>query len=96
MDLNAPASDDNLFAVTDTDIFTWASQYLPRPSAEAFTAWLDDHLSDWADDDVTLRRVLTGAYQQWTGGDLPTPDCPHGYRATDTCPMCDPDKENAR
>lgn len=87
MDLNANATEDH--------IFQWAAQYLTRPSAEAFTEWINQKISDWENDAFSIRDVLTGAYQQWTGGDLPAPDCAHGYRLTDTCPACDTDQENA-
>ncbi|MEE2041260.1 hypothetical protein Q8791_28950 [Nocardiopsis sp. CT-R113] len=74
MDLNQPATDDALDAVTWDDIHTWASNFLHTPSATAFTDWLDDHLGDRGNDDSTVRDVLIGAHQEWTGADLPDPD----------------------
>lgn len=91
MDLNETAVGENLDDVTQADILAWATTYLPDPSAEAFAEWLNSHLGDWENEAISIHEVLTGAYQQWTGGDLPAPDCPHGYRLTDTCPVCDHD-----
>lgn len=73
MDLNTPATSDNIDQFTQDDILAWATNYLPRPSAKAFTSWLDNHISDWEDEDVTIRDVLVGAYQEWIGTDLTNP-----------------------
>ncbi len=45
----------------------------PARSAAAFTDWLNVHLGDWANEDVTVHQVLTGAWQEWTGRDYPNP-----------------------
>lgn len=73
MNLNANATDDHLDNLTEDHIFQWATQYLPRPSAEAFTEWLNSCICDWENGAVSIRAVLTGAYQQWTGNDYPNP-----------------------
>lgn len=73
MNLDAPAIEDNLDTLTDEHILAWASQYLPDPSAEAFTDWIEPEISDYANHDITIRQVLTGAYQEWTGHEYPNP-----------------------
>lgn len=73
MDLNKPATADQIDAVTYVGIREWAKNYLPDPSAEGFAEWLNDHIGDREDEDITIHDVLTGAYQEWIGNDLPSP-----------------------
>ena len=73
MDLNTPATEDNIDQLTEEHIFEWATGYLPRPSADAFATWINTFIGDWEDEGATLRAVLTGAYQQWTGCEYPNP-----------------------
>ncbi len=73
MNFNANATDDHLDDVTEDDIFQWATKYLPRPSAEAFTERINEGIGDWANGTISIHKVLTGAYQVWTGDSYPTP-----------------------
>lgn len=85
MDLTAPATEDTLDDVTLDHIRAWAGHYLPAPSAEGFAEWIDVHIGDWVDGEATVHQILTVAYQEWTGHDLPTPDhdTPHTTEGAD-------------
>ena len=43
MDLHHLATEDSIDAVTVDDIRTWASHYLPEPSANKFADWINVH-----------------------------------------------------
>lgn len=73
MDLNQPATGDNIDNTTWEHINEWAKKYLPTPSADAFSDWINEELGDWGHEGITVHQALTGAWQEWTGHDYPNP-----------------------